>query len=246
VLEGGESVIQETRGWDENKGKTFSQRKKESANDYRYFPDPDLPKLSVGLSDEFSLASLAENLPVLPAKRREIYSNLGISREQIEIIISNLGLTNFFDSVVSEAKNDSKFAQRAANYLTTDVAALLTEESSIDKASLTGFSSLIELLIEGKISSRVAKDLLPEVVFGDRSAAELINERGLEQSDSKDTLTVVVENIIAGNESIVREYREGKESALQYLVGQGMKATKGAANPIMLREVLIETIGKLQ
>lgn len=244
LLESGEQVVQETRGWDENKGKTFSQRKKESANDYRYFPDPDLPKLNLLEHEELSLTRLSENMPELPDSKRAKYTNLGISREQIETIISDKNLVSFFESVVADDMEGEVFVQRVANYLTTDILSHLSDTSEIASASVHGFQSLIHMLVKGEINSRIAKDLLSDVVFKGLDPVILIKERGLAQSNTKESLIAAVQSVIDQNSTVVNEYREGKESALQYLIGQGMKATKGAANPALLKEMLVEKIAQ--
>jgi len=245
LLENGEHVIQETRGWDEVKSITFSQRKKESANDYRYFPDPDLPKINISLDGELSLARLSENFPMLPSEKRLKYTNLGISREQVMTIMSDKETTKFFDELLLQSGSDLELTKALANYLTSDVISLLSKGFEIKNASVTGFYLLLKLLLSDKINSRIVKDLLQEVVFEGKNPEEIIKERGLTQSDSKESLMDVVKMVITQNEAVAKEYRDGKESALQYLVGQSMKATKGAANPLLLKEVLIEELKSL-
>ncbi len=242
LLDAGESIIQETRGWDENKGRTFSQRKKESAKDYRYFPDPDLPKIDISRDQELSLTRLTENLPILPKDRRIKYTHLGISREQIETIIADLNVTEFFENYILLVNSDRNLVISGANYLTSDVLSLISRGSSIEEASIDRFHSLIALLNNGSINSRIAKDLLQEVVFEGMDPLVLIKERGLEQSNSKELLSEVVSLIISENQSVVNEYKNGKESAIQYLVGQAMKATKGTANPLLLKKMFSEKI----
>jgi aspartyl-tRNA(Asn)/glutamyl-tRNA(Gln) amidotransferase subunit B len=237
LIEKGENVIQETRGWDEVKGKTFSQRVKESANDYRYFPDPDLPKLSVTMSDEFSYSRLNEELPELPVKKRLKYKDLGLSREQSEILISDFKLGTFFDSLLEHTRNSIDVAKLASNYLTSDLLPLIEERGPEAVLDSSTFAALMGMVAQAEISSRVAKDLLVEVVFESKDPHELAKERNLLQSSVAEDLYPLVDEIIKNHESVVLEYRAGKESALQFLVGQGMKLSRGSANPKMLLDL---------
>ncbi len=240
LIERGEKVIQETRGWDENKGKTFAQRIKESANDYRYFPDPDLPKLNVQASQSISLSRLRENMPELPEIKRLKYTNLGLSIKQVEMIVANSEYDVFLTACMQSIKDDEGI-RLAANYLTTDLIPLLTSRSIVD-ASVENFVALIGLIKDGKITSRVAKDILSEVVFEGNEPIVLITERGLLMDNSSDSLAVAVAQIIKENPSVALEYKNGKEAALQFLVGQGMRITKGSADPSLLRTLLHEQI----
>jgi aspartyl-tRNA(Asn)/glutamyl-tRNA(Gln) amidotransferase subunit B len=237
LIEKGEKVIQETRGWDEVKGKTFSQRVKESANDYRYFPDPDLPKLSVTMSEEFSHSRLNEELPQLPLEKRVKYKDLGLSREQSEILVSDFRLGTFFDSVLMHTGSDADVAKLVSNYLTSDLLPLFEERGFEAVTNSRTFSELMCMVAKDEISSRVAKDLLVEVVFEGKDPRDLATQRNLLQSSSVEDLYPLVDEIIRNHESVVLEYRAGKETALQFLVGQGMKLSKGSANPKMLLDL---------
>jgi len=242
LLSAGGKVKQETRGWDEVKGRTFSQRAKETSEDYRYFPDPDLPKLDISKIEEFS--RLAEGMPELPSKTREKYSNLGLTREQGEIIISDRNLFNFFESVCNEHNPSTLEVKNICNYLTSDVQSLMTlrEDGSLEGVSVKEFYELMKLVSSKEITSRVAKDLLPEVLFEGVSARKVAEERGLMQQNSEDDLKVLIHSIIAENPAVVAEYRGGKGAVMQFLVGQGMKKTRGSANPELLQKLLQEEI----
>ena len=237
LIEKGEKVIQETRGWDEVKGKTFSQRVKESANDYRYFPDPDLPKLSITMSEEFSHSRLNEELPELPVEKRVKYKDLGLSREQSEILVSDFRLGSFFDSVLIQADNNADVAKLVGNYLTSDLLPLFEKRGFEIVPNSKTFAELMSMVANDEISSRVAKDLLVEVVFEDKDPHNLATERNLMQSSSAEALHPLIDEIIKNHESVVAEYRAGKESALQFLLGQGMKLSRGSANPKMLMDL---------
>lgn len=244
LLKTGEAVIQETRGWDEVKGRTYAQRKKESSHDYRYFPDPDIPKMSLESLEEFSITRLSETMPELPKEKRLKYENLGLPSEQIETIVLNVQTSKFFDSVVPKLTEAPEKIRIAANYLTSDILGFLSKESekTIADAHEEAFVELINLIYEKTLTSRVAKDILIEVVFEGKSPQALAEERGLLQVNSEDDLMVVVDGIIAEHKEVVDEYKNGKEASLQYLIGQGMRLTKGSANPVVLKDLLIRRI----
>lgn len=241
ILERNEAVIQETRGWDEVKSKTFSQRVKETAHDYRYFPDPDLPKLDISKTD--LLSRLEEEMPVLPQYKREKYKELGLTREQIETIISDRNIDKFFSGVIGCVNDNSGIVKIAANYISTDLIPLLLEGKALPQTDFRNFVSLCLLIAEGTITSRVAKDILPEVVFENMDPMKLASERGLLQDNSEDTVRTIVKQVISENESVVADVKSGKESALQFLLGQCMKISKGAVNPTIAMKLLREIIG---
>lgn len=244
-LEAGNTIVQETRGWDENRDKTFSQRTKESADDYRYFPDPDLPKLSIDKVESFNKSRLTEELPELPENKRLKYTDLGLTRDQSEVLVSNILLGDYFD-MVSERDESKGFSKMAANYLIADTLGYMQENNltTLPSEFVDMFSKLISMILENKISSRVAKDLLPEVVFEGVDPEKVADERGLLQTSDTSTLEPMVLQILADNESVVLEYKAGKESALQFFVGQGMKASRGSADPGALAELFREKLSQ--
>lgn len=233
-LGAGRQLHQETRGWDENKGRTFLQRSKESAQDYRYFPDPDIPKFDRSKIDEFSDSRIAEILPETPDIKRQKLSSSGLSEKQIEIIIADPVRSSFFNETVGAL--DVVPAVLAANYFTSDVLSLLDAQAlDLSHAHPQEFVGLLKLVHEGKITSRVAKDLLKEVVFEGQKALSLCESRGLLQENSQEKLEAIVAQVIAENESVAAEYKAGKEASIQFLIGQAMKATRGSANPTLLK-----------
>jgi len=243
ALEKGESIIQETRGWDESKGKTFSQRIKESANDYRYFPDPDLPKLNVAHSEELSVSRIKDTMPILPSEKRSKYSELGLTREQIEIIISDIDTDCFYAKSIDSLESGNLVPKLVANYLISDLLPMIhNSEKIIMECSHSNFRVLMQMIVDNKITSRVAKDLLSEVVLEGKNPETLASERGLLQSNSDDVLKGIVSQIVDSYPEIVSEYKAGKEASLQFLIGQGMKISKGSANPQMLAELIKKTI----
>ncbi len=244
VLEKGGVIEQETRGWDENRGVTFSQRKKESSHDYRYFPDPDIPNFSIATSSIPDVNRLTEILPELPDSIRRKYQNLGLTSDQIEHLLSSRELRAYFEYVLSTG---TPFASIAANYLTSDVTGLLTQgvlpTLSPDHSVMSYFTELVDLVGKKKVTSRVVKDLLLEVLKDGISPLKAVEERGLGVTTDENALTAIVDAIIAENPTVVTDYKAGKVAAVQFLVGQGMKATRGASDPTSLRELFIKRIG---
>ncbi len=243
-LEGGERVVQETRGWDEVKQETFSQRLKEESHDYRYFPDPDLPKLTLSHIPEFGRDVLLKEIPELPSAKRERYrKDFGMRNEDAESFVGDKRLAAFFEEIVGSGETTPEIVRLAVNYLLSDVVGLLAKEGkSIEKLlfNASEFVSLMRMLAEEKISSRGGKDILAEMVRSGGSPEATAKARGLLQNTSETDLRQVVEKVIKQNMSIVNEYRNGKENALKFLVGQGMKESRGTANPKLLEKLLQE------
>ena len=237
ALERGEKLVQETRGWDEIKGKTFSQRAKETAHDYRYFPDPDLPKLDLSQSIDLSISRIQETMPILPAEKREKYRNLGLTREQVETIIADKSIDTFFVLVIAEANGNPELIKLSANYLLTDLLPKIASTDVLGTASIQHFVSLMTMLKEGRINSRIAKDILVDVVIFGNDPVLIASERGLLQNNSVEGLQEIIDSIMVEHATVVAEYKSGKETAIQFLVGQGMKRSKGVANPQVLFEL---------
>ena len=251
LLEKEEKVVQETRGWDENKQVTFSQRIKEDSHDYRYFPDPDLPKLKLSEIPEFSKKVLEKELPELPEeKRKKFKKKFGIKNEDIEIYVSDLKLADFFERVARELKYDKGLMQLASNYFISDILGLMDQDRHI-KIGPSGFSELIRMVDEGIFSSRSAKGTLALIYKYNEKTDDAQDIRDFtrkyedkipKQQSGEDALKKIVKKIIEENPKVVKDYKEGKEASLQYLIGQGMKATKGAANPKKLKKLFVDAI----
>ncbi|OGI92110.1 glutaminyl-tRNA synthase (glutamine-hydrolyzing) subunit B [Candidatus Nomurabacteria bacterium RIFCSPLOWO2_01_FULL_42_20] len=236
----GDEIVQETRGWDENKQSTFSQRAKESSHDYRYFPDPDLPKIY--LSEIFNLDELKTSLPELPWQKRERLKKYGIVSEAIEIFVQNQMLGEYFESVTkpfgTDMDKDMDKIRLASNYITSDVLAHLNTAFEATLPKPANFSELINMISEGKISSRGAKEILGHMHGHDDSPMKIAVEKGLLQQSDEGELKAMIGKILAENETVVAEYKQGKEASLQYLVGQVMKVSKGSANPQVAGKLL--------
>ncbi|HLP86358.1 MAG TPA: Asp-tRNA(Asn)/Glu-tRNA(Gln) amidotransferase subunit GatB [Candidatus Paceibacterota bacterium] len=236
----GSEIIQETRGWDENKQVTFSQRTKENANDYRYFPDPDLPKLY--LNKVFDIEKMKKELPELPEEKRNRYRNdYGIKDEDIESYIVDQELGKWFEKVAEILKNKETI-KTASNYITSDYLGLRKVNENISLPSEKNFAELIQMVSEGKISSRGAKDILAMIVVKDESPEKIAEEKGLIQNHDEGALKEIVQKVIDANPEVVATYKGGKENAIMSLVGQIMKETKGSANPSLVQKILKELL----
>jgi len=236
----GNEIIQETRGWDEDKQSTFSQRTKENANDYRYFPDPDLPKLF--LNKIFDINKMRSELPELPEERRNRYRNdYEIKDEDIESYIVDNDLGNWFEGVATSLKDKNKI-KIASNYITSDYLGLKKINLEVRLPEIENFVELIEMVSKGEISSRGAKDILAMIVIKDESPKKIAEEKGLIQNHDEGALKEIVQKIIDANPAVVATYKGGKENALMSLVGQVMKESKGSANPAIVQKLLKELL----
>jgi aspartyl-tRNA(Asn)/glutamyl-tRNA(Gln) amidotransferase subunit B len=233
-----DEIVQETRGWDENKQTTFSQRSKENANDYRYFPDPDLPKMQ--LHSSFDIEAMKKDLPELPAQKRERYILLGIKAADAEVFVIDTKLATYIEEII--AGKDAVFAQTTANYIVSDLLGLMKKDPTLVFPQVEHFRELISMVTSGEITSRGAKDILAILAREGGSPKVIATEKGLLQENNVETLKSVVQMIIDTNSKIVADYKAGKESAIQGLVGQVMKETKGAANPAVTLQILKEML----
>jgi aspartyl-tRNA(Asn)/glutamyl-tRNA(Gln) amidotransferase subunit B len=236
-----DEIVQETRGWDDPAGVTKSQRSKENSEDYRYFPDPDLPKLY--LHEMFDLDELKAGLPELPVDKRERYrSEYGIKEEDIESFVLDRELGAFFESVMTEL-GDAKLAKLASNYTTSDVVGQMLKDESLSYPDAAHFAKLLKMTDEGKIGSKATKALLTRYMQGETKDPEEIAEaEGLIQKNDPEAVKKIAEQVIAENEKPVADYRAGNENSMKFLMGQVMKLSKGSANPKMAEEILKELL----
>lgn len=231
----GDEIVQETRGWDENKQITFSQRKKEDSHDYRYFPEPDIPKFY--LHEIFDLEKMKGGLPELPVAKRERYEkDFGIKAEDIEVFVSDKELSTFFESVSKNLKGEA--IKKAANYILSDLIGLRGTIPDFKFPKTDSFAKIVEMLMENKINSRGAKDLIAEIVKSDIDPEAFAKENGLIQEFDEGKLKAIAETVIANNEKVVGDYKAGNEKSIQFLVGQFMRESKGSANPQMALQIL--------
>lgn len=231
LLESGGTVVQETRGWDEVAQKTYTQRKKERAHDYRYFPDPDLPKLIISEVPEWSAEALNKGIPELPWERRSRLMSLGIKKEYVEMFVQNNRFANLFDAIEGDK-------ELAANYLGSDLAGLVAQHGEPGLAHITaqGLSAMLSAINEGKLSSRGAKDALADVFMRGGNLAEVIQT--YQQESGEEALTSIAQKVIDANPGVAAEYKAGKGAALQFLIGCGMKESGGSANPEVLKKII--------
>jgi len=245
ALDKGEEIVQETRGWDENKQVTFSQRKKESSHDYRYFPDPDLPKLFIGQLPELTKAELEKTLPELPWQRRERLLNVfGLKSEDVEMYVADDELGAFIEEVAKNLNDDKVLVQLASNYLTSDVAGKRKTGEVKILPPATNFADLIKMVSAQEVSSRGAKDILLVMVTEGGAPKTIAETKGLFQIHDEGAVAKVVDEVIAEFGTVFAEYQNGKEASLQFLIGQGMKKGKGAVNPETLRKLFKERAEK--
>lgn len=244
LLEAGENVVQETRGWDENAQRTFSQRLKEGSADYRYFPEPDLPKLKISAIPDFSVEALQASLPELPWNRRARYEGLGLTSSDAEYLVSTIERSVFFDQVASHLSQDAALLKLAANYIVSDLGGWYAKNGGVEFERIQPelFACLMKMIAEGKVSSRGAKDALAVMASEGGDPAEIVDRLGLGQINDTGALKAIVEKVIADNPGPVAEYKGGKEGALQYLTGQAMKESRGAANPAVVGQMLREAL----
>ncbi len=245
LLDRGETVIQETRGWDDATQKTFSQRMKEESHDYRYFPDPDLPKLKISEIQEFNVSRLRETLPELPIERRnKLKSEYGLSKEIAETLVQDISVRDLFDSAIKFCNNDKGLIALAANYITSDILGMLAKDNTLSLERITpeNLAKLVLMLQKGLISSRGAKDILAVLLKESGDVEEVAKQHNLLQQSDEKALLEIVDQIIQEQASVVSTFKEGKESSLQFLAGQAMKRSGGAANPQMLQKTFKERI----
>ena len=235
ALDAGETLIQETRGWNEPKGETVSQRSKEYAQDYRYFPEPDLPPLEVSRQ---WVAEIRAGLPELPAARRARFmERFGLTAYDASLLTTSKAAADFFESAVQ----DGAVAKAAANWILSDLSRLRnttewdTAGPPIKPAQLT---QLLRLIESGQISGKMAKDLVVQVAESGKDPQTLAGEQELSQITGDEQLEALVNEVIAANPQSVESYRAGKQQALQFLVGQAMKLSSGRANPQRLTALL--------
>lgn len=234
VLNDGGTIVQETRGWDDDRGVTFSQRAKESAHDYRYFPEPDLVPVVV---DEAWEESIRKAQPELPAARRgRMVASYGLSEYDAGVLTATRAMADYYEATAAKAD-----AKKAANWIMGDLQALITEDKGdigAIQVSPENLAAMINLIEDGTISGKIAKDVLQEMYRTGKAPGAVVEEKGLVQISDTGALESAVAAVIAANPAQVEEFRAGKEKVIGFFVGQIMKATQGKANPNMVNEIL--------
>ncbi len=241
VLESGGVVYQETRRWDDEKGEGYAMRAKEEANDYRYFPEPDL--MPIRLSEEY-IQNIKDTLPELPEVRYKRYvEELGLPEYDAGIITSSKLLSDYFEAAANECKN----AKAVSNWLMTDIIRVAKElgvEYDELPVSAIQLAHLIALIDKGTISGKIAKDVFAEMVETSNDPEKIVEEKGVLQISDEGAIKEVVDKIIAANPQSIADYKAGKDRALGFLVGQCMKEMKGKGNPQILNKLILEELNK--
>ena len=239
ILENGGKVDQETLRWDDVSGKTFSMRNKEDAQDYRYFPEPDL--VAIRLSDEY-IENIRNNLPEMPESRKARYmEEFKLSEKDARLLTNSKHLSNMFESAEKICGN----AKSVANWLLSDISRILNEkemEPSEIPFSAEYLAKLVELIDKGTISSAIGKKVVEELFENPKNPEEIIKEKGWIQISDEGAIKEVVLKVLENNLQSVADYKAGKDRALGFLVGQAMKETKGKANPQMLNKMFLEEL----
>ena len=238
-LESGGRVVQETRGWDDVRGVTHSQRFKEYAEDYRYFPEPDLPPLTLSRA---WVVELRARLPELPdAKKARFVAQYGLSSYDAGVLVASRPAADYFEATVAAGAAP----KAAANWMINELFGLLNAaglDIEASKIAPPALAQLIRLVESGSISSRTAKEVFEEMFRIGRAPDEIVSERGLAQISDEAALGQVVQEVLAANPEGVADYQAGRRQALGFLVGQVMKATRGKANPGLVNRLLTQKL----
>lgn len=240
LLNSGETIREETRRYDDVQNQTVLMRVKEVGNDYRYFPEPDIPKLVI---TDSRLNDVKKNMPMLPDERRIKYQEKGLSELNSNKLILNRPLSDYFNQLLDE---DIDFVM-ASNLLLGDISAYLNKSMKmLSDTTLTKerFISLLVSLKEDKITTKNVKDILTDYLESDKDIDTLLNEKGIKNISDTGLLIEIIKNIIEQNPASVEDYLAGKDRAVKFLMGQIMKETKGSANPSLANELLLEELKK--
>ena len=240
LLDKGETFKEQTRRFDDKQNDTVLMRVKETGNDYRYFPEPDIPYIE--LTEEM-ISQAIDTLPMLPDVRRELYKSRGIKEMNIEKLISNRSVSDYLNLFID---TDLNFKE-ASNLLLGDISGYLnrTEKDITDtKLSNEKFLDLVKKVEDNTLTSKNLKDILDTILESDKTIDEIIKEKGISNITDSNMLQDIVLKVISENPDSVNDYKAGKDRAIKYLMGQIMKETKGSANPKLVNEILINELNK--
>lgn len=256
LLEEGKKVVQETRGWHDTKQITMEQRSKEDAFEYRYFPEPDLPPLTISKD---KISKIMAKLPELPEeKRKRFKEEYCLDDKSADFYIKNPDVANYFERVVSELNSwlkdrkeeDSCSAatKLCSNYITTDLQALIKDENFAgnieEKITAENFAEFICMISAGEISSKIAKIVLSEMYKTKGDPSDIVEKKGLTQITDSGEIEGIVKEVLKDNPKAVEDYKSGKQNSFTFLIGQIMAASKGKANPQAVAELLKKELGK--
>jgi len=256
LLDKKEKIIQETRGWSDEKGKTFSQRIKENSDDYRYFPEPDI--LPMKFTSE-EIERIKYSLPELPWERKgRFIRQMGLTEQNAEFLVDYKEMADYYEQVCSEldewmsvskkeiSENESlRLYKLTANYLLTETQKSLFEKGlDIEDIKITpeNFAELIKIVYKKEVNSSTAQAVLSEMFEKGGDPSQIIKEKGLAQTNNEEELDQIAEKVIAENSKSVEDYKKGKENAIKFLMGQVMKETKGKANPKIAMTILVKKL----
>ena len=240
LYDNGETFLPQTRRFDDKLNDTVLMRVKETGNDYRYFPEPDIPYVYI---TEKQIEEVRKTIPMLPDKRREKYQSLGISEVNAKKLVQNRALSDYLNELLDE-KLDFK---TASNLLLGDISGYLNKnEEEITNTHLTKekFIELTNNISDGTLTSKNVKEILETVMESDKNIKEIIKEKGIQNITDGSAITEMIKKIIAENPDSVADYKAGKDRAIKYLMGQVMKESKGALNPKMAMDILQEELNK--
>ncbi|MDD4510684.1 MAG: Asp-tRNA(Asn)/Glu-tRNA(Gln) amidotransferase subunit GatB [Oscillospiraceae bacterium] len=238
ALEAGEEIVQETRRFDKNDGKTHSMRRKENANDYRYFPDPDLPPIYL---TEETIASLEAQIPTLPDARKKVYmEQYGLSAYDGECLTTEKAIADYFDQAVMQ----TKYPKLLSNLMISELCKLLPPDSDSLDLEPAYMAWLADLSGDEIINSSTAKNLVQEVYTQKTNPETIVKERGLEQISDVSILQPIAEAVLAAHPKSVADYQKGKTAASKALIGQVMAQTRGKGNPQKIQEIIFGLLSK--
>jgi aspartyl-tRNA(Asn)/glutamyl-tRNA(Gln) amidotransferase subunit B len=244
ILEGGGRIVQETRLWDAHLGQSQTMRSKEEANDYRYFPDPDLPPLVV---DGPLMGGILRSLPELPAARFERYQKVhGLAPDEARTLVSDRALADYYELALKAHPTD-RSGKTIANWLLTELlGALNAEAKEIAQSPMPPavLSKIVVLIETGTISGKIGKEIFEEAYRTGDDPAEIVERRGVQQISDEPLLWSIIDRIVAANPKQAESYMAGKDGLFGFFVGQVMKETQGRANPVMTSELLRKRLGR--
>ena len=248
VLDAGEKVVQETRGWHDKKEITFSQREKEEAHDYRYFPEPDLPLMHF---DKKFVEEIKSTLPELPQQKRERFAKeYGLDEDSVEFFVINKDLSEYFEKVISEfdawlesegGEGKKKLYKLVANYLISDVQGILGGKEFVEvEFNITpeDFAEFVKMIYKNEISSKVAKTVIVEMFNTGVDPSSFVDDNNLRQMSDNSELEKIVQGVVDKNPKAAEDYKSGNKNSMQFLAGQVMKETRGTAKPETVQEIL--------
>ena len=239
--ENNKEVEQESKRWDDVAGRTYTMRTKENAEDYRYFPEPDL--VAIKLSDEY-IENIKNNLPEMPESRKKRYmEELGLSEKDA----NSLTLSKAYSDIFEKAGKICGNYKAVCNWLTSDIARILNEkEMEPEQIPFTAeeLAEFVKIIDNGEISTKIGKTVLEEMFENPRSPKKIVEEKGLLQISDEASIRKVVDDVLSKNPQSIIDYKNGKDRALGYLVGQAMKETHGKANPQLLNKLFLENLNK--